>query len=79
MATTDRCKQEQIRKRRNNLLKRHDEFARRYKMRIWLTMEMSNGRIYSYRSHPDLDPPSEEVIVGLAGGAAINNRGVYMH
>lgn len=63
MAPNDRTQQEQIRKRRKNLLKRLDEFVRRYKMRIWMTMEMPSGRIYTYRSNPDEAAPTDEEIV----------------
>ncbi|KAJ6171545.1 hypothetical protein N7470_000612 [Penicillium chermesinum] len=57
-----RVKQEQLRKRRNNLLKRHNEFWRLYSIRSWLVMEMPNGRIYTYQSNPGVQMPSEEDI-----------------
>ncbi|KAJ5146631.1 uncharacterized protein N7515_001195 [Penicillium bovifimosum] len=61
MATkTSRVKQEQLRKRRNNLLRRHNDFWRLYSIRSWLTMEMPNGRIYTYHSHPDVPVPTME-------------------
>jgi len=59
----DRKDRELIRKRRNNLLRRHDEFARRYQIRICLTIEMPTGRLYTYRSNPDLPAPTEKEIV----------------
>lgn len=58
-----RVKQEQLRKRRNNLLRRHNDFWRLYAIRSWLTMEMPNGRIYTYHSHPGVPLPTEEEIV----------------
>lgn len=58
-----RVKQEQLRKRRNNLLRRHNDFWRLYAIRSWLTMEMPNGRIYTYHSHPDVPAPTQEEIV----------------
>lgn len=61
--TADRKDRELIRKRRNNLLRRHNEFAQRYDMRIWLTMEMPSGRFYTYRSHPQLVAPTDGEIV----------------
>ncbi|KAJ5460989.1 uncharacterized protein N7458_002541 [Penicillium daleae] len=51
-------KQEQLRKRRKNLLRRHNDFWRLYSIKSWVVMEMPNGRVYSYRSHPELPPPS---------------------
>ena len=60
---TSRVKQEQLRKRRNNLLRRHNDFWRLYSIRSWLTMEMPNGRIYTYRSHPDVPAPTMEEMV----------------
>ncbi|KAJ5460925.1 uncharacterized protein N7458_002477 [Penicillium daleae] len=63
MATkTSRVKQEQLRKRRNNLLRRHNDFWRLYSIRSWLTMEMPNGRIYTYHSHPDVPVPTVKEI-----------------
>ncbi|KAJ5100805.1 hypothetical protein N7456_006857 [Penicillium angulare] len=53
-----RVKQEQLRKRRNNLLRRHNDFWRLYAIRSWLTMEMPNGRVYTYHSHPNLSIPT---------------------
>ena len=44
VSSRDRVKQEQIRKRRNNLLRRHDDFWRLYAIRSWTTLEMPNGR-----------------------------------
>ncbi|KAJ5449507.1 uncharacterized protein N7458_005956 [Penicillium daleae] len=55
-----RVKQEQLRKRRNNLLRRHNDFWRLYSIRSWLTMEMPNGRIYTYHSHPDVPRPTRD-------------------
>ncbi|CAI7624685.1 unnamed protein product [Penicillium manginii] len=54
-----RVKQEQLRKRRNNLLRRHNDFWRLYSIRSWLIMEMPNGRIYTYRSNPEIVAPTE--------------------
>jgi hypothetical protein len=53
-----RTKQEQLRKRRNNLLRRHNDFWRLYSIRSWVVMEMPNGRVYTYRSHPEIPTPS---------------------
>lgn len=58
-----RVKQEQLRKRRNNLLRRHNDFWSLYGIRSWLIMEMPNRRIYTYHSHPNLPAPTLEVIV----------------
>jgi hypothetical protein len=58
-----RVKQEQLRKRRNNLLRRHNDFWRLYSIRSWLIMEMPNGRIYTYHSHPDVPAPEREDMV----------------
>lgn len=67
MATrTSRVKQEQLRKRRNNLLRRHNDFWRLYSIRSWLTMEMPNGRIYTYHSHPNVPVPTMEEMVRLS-------------
>ncbi|KAL3473192.1 hypothetical protein BJX99DRAFT_261621 [Aspergillus californicus] len=60
MAPQSRIKQEQLRKRRNNLLPRHNDFWRLYAIRSWLVLEMPNGRIYTYRSHPHVPVPSDE-------------------
>ena len=62
-SSRDRVKQEQIRKRRNNLLRRHNDFWRLYAIRSWTTLEMPNGRIYTYRSHPHLPAPTDREIV----------------
>lgn len=63
MAIESRVKQEQVRKRRNNLLRRHNDFWRLYSIKSWLIMEMPNGRIYTYNSHPDVLAPTEKEIV----------------
>jgi hypothetical protein len=64
MATkTSRVKQEQLRKRRNNLLRRHNDFWRLFSIRSWLTMEMPNGRIYTYYSYPGIPVPTMEETV----------------
>lgn len=64
MATkASRVKQEQLRKRRNNLLRRHNDFWRLYSIRSWLVMEMPNGRVYTYHSHPDIPAPTMTDIV----------------
>ncbi|CAG8180761.1 unnamed protein product [Penicillium nalgiovense] len=55
-----RVKREQLRKRRNNLLRRHNEFWLLYGMRSWLIMELPDGQIFTYHSHPDTPPPSRE-------------------
>lgn len=62
----DRKACELLRKRRNNLVRRHDEFAKRYQMKIWLVMIMPNGRLYTYRSNPDEPAPTDAEIVGCA-------------
>lgn len=51
-------KQEQLRKRRANLLRRHNDFWRLYKIKSWLTMEAEDGRIFGYHSHPELPIPT---------------------
>lgn len=58
-----RVKQEQLRKRRNNLLRRHNDFWMLYGIRSWLILEMPNGRIYTYRSHPTVTTPTDQEIV----------------
>ncbi|KAF3405641.1 hypothetical protein F1880_010332 [Penicillium rolfsii] len=58
----NRVKQEQLRKRRNNLLRRHNDFWRLYAIRSWLIMEMPNGRIYTYHSHPGTPAPTKQEI-----------------
>ncbi|KAJ5704378.1 hypothetical protein N7536_000067 [Penicillium majusculum] len=55
-----RVKQEQLRKRRNNLLRRHNEFWSLYGIRSWLIMEMPNRRLYTYHSHPNVPAPASE-------------------
>ncbi|OGE46557.1 hypothetical protein PENARI_c192G01349 [Penicillium arizonense] len=55
-----RVKREQLRKRRNNLLRRHNEFWLLYGMKSWLIMELPDGQIFTYHSHPDVLPPSKE-------------------
>ncbi|CAG7977110.1 unnamed protein product, partial [Penicillium salamii] len=55
-----RVKREQLRKRRNNLLRRHNEFWLLYGMKSWLIMESPDGQIFTYHSHPDTPPPSGE-------------------
>lgn len=57
-------KQEQLRKRRNNLLRRHNDFWRLYSIRSWVVLEMPNGRIYTYSSQPDIPAPTMQEIVG---------------
>jgi hypothetical protein len=63
MSSRNRVQQEQIRKRRNNLLRRHNDFWRLYAIRSWTTLEMPNGRIYTYRSHPHLPAPTDREMV----------------
>jgi hypothetical protein len=64
MATSlSRVKKEQLRKRRNNLLRRHNEFWLLYAIKSWLIMEMPDGQIFTYHSHPDSAPPSRAKIV----------------
>ena len=60
-----RVKREQLRKRRNNLLRRHNEFWLLYGMKTWLIMEQPDGQIFTYHSHPDAPPPSKHGIVRL--------------
>ncbi|KAL3262693.1 hypothetical protein ABHI18_002519, partial [Aspergillus niger] len=55
-----RVKQEQLRKRRNNLLRRINDFWRLYAIRSWVILEMPNRRIYTYHSHPHLPAPTAE-------------------
>ncbi|CAI7585261.1 unnamed protein product [Penicillium viridicatum] len=55
-----RVKREQLRKRRNNLLRRHNEFWLLYGMKSWLIMELPDGQIFTYHSHPDTPPPLRE-------------------
>ena len=62
-----RVKQEQLRKRRNNLLRRHNEFWTLYGIRSWLILEMPNSRIYTYRSHPTVPAPTDQEIVSREG------------
>ncbi|KAJ1713219.1 hypothetical protein NYO67_4593 [Aspergillus flavus] len=62
VSSRNRVKQEQIRKRRNNLLRRHNDFWRLYAIRSWTTLEMPNGRIYTYRSHPHIPAPTDREI-----------------
>ncbi|KAJ5260656.1 hypothetical protein N7524_008680 [Penicillium chrysogenum] len=57
-----RIKQEQLRKRRNNLLRRHNDFWRLYSIKSWVIMEMPNGRLYTYYSHPDVAVPTKQEI-----------------
>ncbi|KAJ5865184.1 uncharacterized protein N7529_007100, partial [Penicillium soppii] len=59
-STLSRVKQEQLRKRCNNLLRRHNDFWRLYAIRSWLVMEMPNKRIYTYSSHPEMPVPTRE-------------------
>lgn len=42
VSSRNRVKQEQIRKRRNNL-RHHNDFWRLYAIRSWTTLEMLNG------------------------------------
>ncbi len=63
VSSQNRTKQEQIRKRRNNLLRRHNDFWRLYAIRSWTTLEMPNGRIYTYRSHPQMPAPTDREMV----------------
>ena len=58
-----RTKQEQLRKRRKNLLRRHNDFWRLYSIKSWLIMELPNGQIMTYHSHPSVPPPTEEEMV----------------
>ncbi|GLA56247.1 hypothetical protein AnigIFM63604_006248, partial [Aspergillus niger] len=62
VSSRNRVKQEQIRKRRNNLLRRHNDFWRLYAIRSWTVLEMPNGRIYTYRSHPHIPAPTDREI-----------------
>ena len=65
VSSQNRVKQEQIRKRRNNLLRRHNDFWRLYAIRSWTTLEMPNGRIYTYQSHPYIPAPTDRDIVSF--------------
>ncbi|KAI3044453.1 hypothetical protein CBS147353_11825 [Aspergillus niger] len=56
VSSRNRVKQEQIRKRGNNLVRRHNDFWRLYAIHSWTMLEMPNGRIYTYRSHPHIPP-----------------------
>jgi proteasome lid subunit RPN8/RPN11 len=58
-----RVEQEELRKRRNNLLRRHNEFWLLYEMKSWLIMESRDGQIFTYHSHPDTPPSSREDMV----------------
>ncbi|OJZ81126.1 hypothetical protein ASPFODRAFT_198974, partial [Aspergillus luchuensis CBS 106.47] len=58
VSSRNRVKQEQIRKRGNNLLRRHNDFWRLYAIHSWTMLEMPNGRIYTYRSHRHIPPPT---------------------
>lgn len=58
-----RVKREQLRKRRNNLLRRHNEFWLLYGIKTWLIMEQPDGQIFTYHSHPYLPQPSREEII----------------
>jgi hypothetical protein len=58
-----RVKKEQLRKRLKNLLRRHNDFWRLYSIKSWVVMEMPNGRIYTYYSHPDVAVPTKQEIV----------------
>lgn len=60
-----RVKREQLRKRRNNLLRRHNEFWLLYGIKTWLIMEQPDGQIFTYHSHPHFPQPSREEIVRL--------------
>ena len=60
-----RVKQEQLRKRRNNLLRRHNDFWRLYSIKSWLIMEAEDGRIFTYHSHPDIPAPTEKEMVSI--------------
>ncbi|CAG7932670.1 unnamed protein product [Penicillium olsonii] len=57
-----RVKREQLRKRLKNLLRRHNDFWRLYFIRSWVVMEMPNGRLYTYYSHPDISVPTRQDI-----------------
>ncbi|KAF3029185.1 hypothetical protein E8E15_001621 [Penicillium rubens] len=57
-----RIKQEQLRKRRNNLLRRHNDFWSLYSIKSWVVMEMPNGRLYTYYSHPNVPVPTKQEI-----------------
>ncbi|CRG92949.1 hypothetical protein PISL3812_10046 [Talaromyces islandicus] len=58
----DRKDRELIRKRRNNFMKRADEFHRRYGMWVCVMMETPTGRLYTYRSNPGRPVPTEKEI-----------------
>lgn len=58
-----RVKQEQLRKRRNNLIRRVNDFWQLYSIRSWLILEMPNGRLYTYQSQPGLPAPTAAEMV----------------
>lgn len=61
--TPEQVKKEQLRKRRENLLRRHNDFWRLYKIKSWLTMETEDGRIIEYYSHPGRPIPTYQNVV----------------
>ena len=60
---SSRVQKEQLRKRRNNLLRRHNDFWRLYSIKSWLIMEAPDGRVFTYHSHPDLPAPTPQEMV----------------
>lgn len=61
---SSRVQKEQLRKRRNNLLRRHNDFWRLYSIKSWLIMEEPGGRVFTYYSHPNLPAPTPQEMVG---------------
>ncbi|KAJ6016495.1 hypothetical protein N7540_011086 [Penicillium herquei] len=52
-----RVKREQLRKRLINIQRRHHEFWALYGIKSWLVMELPDGRLFGYHSHPGLPLP----------------------
>jgi hypothetical protein len=59
-----RVQKEQLRKRRNNLLRRHNNFWRLYLIKSWLIIEEPGGQVFTYYSYPNLPAPTPQEIVG---------------
>ncbi|KAJ5737286.1 uncharacterized protein N7483_002543 [Penicillium malachiteum] len=55
-----RVKREQLRKRLVNIQRRHHEFWVLYGIKIWLDMELPDGRLFGYHSHPHLPLPAAD-------------------
>lgn len=61
---SSRVQKEQLHKRRNKLLRRHNDSWLLYSIKSWLIMEDPGGRVFTYHSHPDLPGPTRQEIVG---------------